>query len=56
MKAEVIDRLLASENSIRMFREYRGMILQQIADAYGVTTSRLESEIFFPISKVKETP
>lgn len=39
--AEVVDRLLAGENPVRVLRAYRGMTLQQVADACGVTNSHI---------------
>lgn len=39
--AEVADRLLAGEHPVRVLRSYRGMTLQQLADACGVTNSHI---------------
>jgi DNA-binding XRE family transcriptional regulator len=39
--AEVADRLLAGEHPVRVFRSHRGMTLQQVADACGVTNSHI---------------
>jgi transcriptional regulator with XRE-family HTH domain len=33
----LVDRLIAGEHPVRVWREYRGMTLQQLADACGVT-------------------
>jgi DNA-binding XRE family transcriptional regulator len=35
--AEIVDRLLADENPVRVFREYRGMTLRQVGEACGVS-------------------
>ena len=37
--AEVVDRLLAGEPPVRVWREYRGLTQAQIAEAAGVTQS-----------------
>jgi DNA-binding XRE family transcriptional regulator len=37
----VVDRLLASEHPARVFREHRGLTLQQVADACGVTNAAI---------------
>ena len=39
--AEVVDRLLAGEHPVRVLRSHRGMTLQQVADACGVTNSHI---------------
>lgn len=39
--AEVADRLLAGEHPVRVLRSHRGMTLQQVADACGVTNSHI---------------
>lgn len=39
--ADVVDKLLAGENPVRVLRAYRGMTLQQVADACGVTNSHV---------------
>jgi len=39
--AEVADRLLAGENPVRVLRGHRGLTLQQVADACGVTNSHI---------------
>ncbi len=39
--ADVADRLLAGENPVRVWRAYRGITLQQVADACGVTNSHV---------------
>lgn len=39
--AEVVDRLLSGENPVRVLRSYRGMTLQQVADACGVTNAHI---------------
>lgn len=39
--ADVVDGLLAGENPVKMLRAYRGMTLQQVADACGVTNSHV---------------
>ena len=44
--AEMVDRLLAGENPLRVWREHRGMTAAQVAEAVGVTpahVSKLES-------------
>ncbi len=44
--AEVVDRLLAGESPLRVWREHRGMSAAQVAEAVGVTpahVSKLES-------------
>ncbi|MGH7015095.1 MAG: helix-turn-helix domain-containing protein [Stellaceae bacterium] len=35
--AAVVDRLLAGENPIRVWREYRRLTLEQLADATGIS-------------------
>ncbi len=43
---EVVDRLLAGENQLRVWREYRGMTAAKLAAAVGITpahVSKLES-------------
>ena len=39
--AAVVDRLLAGEHPVRVLREHRGLTLQQVADASGVTNSAI---------------
>lgn len=39
--AKVADRLLAGEHPVRVLRSHRGMTLQQVADACGVTNSHI---------------
>jgi DNA-binding XRE family transcriptional regulator len=39
--AEVADRLLAGEHPVRVLRSHRGMTLQQVADACGVTNAHI---------------
>jgi DNA-binding XRE family transcriptional regulator len=39
--AAVVERLLAGENKLRVWREYRGMTLQDLARAIGVSVSYL---------------
>src|SRR5512144_2975427 len=39
--AAVVDRLLAGEHPVRVLREHRGLTLQQVADAGGVTNSAI---------------
>lgn len=39
--AEVVDRLLAREHPVRVFRSHRGLTLQQVADACAVTNSHI---------------
>ena len=39
--ADVVDRLLAGENPVKVLRAHRGMTLQQVADACGVTNSHV---------------
>jgi len=39
--AEIADRLLAGDNPVRVFRAYRGLSLQQLADACGVTNAHI---------------
>lgn len=39
--AEVVDRLLADENAVRVLREHRGLTLKQVAEACGVTSSHI---------------
>ena len=44
--AEVVDRLLAGDNPIRVYRTYRGMTQKQLAEAAGISTgdvSRIET-------------
>jgi len=44
--AEVVDRLLAGESPLRVWREHRGMTAAQVAEAAGITpahVSKLES-------------
>jgi len=44
--AAVVDRLLAGENPLRVWREHRGMTAVQVAEAVGITpahVSKLES-------------
>ncbi len=44
--AEVVDRLLAGESPLRVWREHRGMSAVQLAEAVGITpahVSKLES-------------
>lgn len=38
---DLVDRLLAGDNPVRVLREYRGMTLQQVADACGVTNAHV---------------
>jgi DNA-binding XRE family transcriptional regulator len=38
---EIADRILAGENPVRVFRGYRGLTLQQLADSCGVTNSHI---------------
>ncbi len=42
--AEVVDRMLAGENLVRVFREYRGMTLAELAREAGISPAYL-SEI-----------
>lgn len=39
--ADITDRLLAGEHPVRVLRSHRGMTLQQVADACGVTNSHI---------------
>ena len=39
--AEIVDRLLADENPIKVFREYRGMTQRALAAAVGINTAYL---------------
>lgn len=39
--SEVVDRLIAGENKIRVFRECRGMSQAQLAEATGVSASAM---------------
>ncbi len=44
--AEVVNRLLNGENALRVWREYRGLTLKQLADLAGVSApfvSQIES-------------
>ena len=38
---EVVDRLLAGENPVRVLRAYRGLTLQEVADACGVSNPHI---------------
>jgi len=40
-RAEVVQRLLAQENAVRVFREYRGLSREQLAEAAGIEGSDL---------------
>lgn len=39
--ADIVDKLLAGENPVRVLRAHRGMTLQQVADACGVTNAHV---------------
>jgi DNA-binding XRE family transcriptional regulator len=39
--AEIVNRILDGENSIRVWREHRGLSASQLADACGVTVSAI---------------
>ncbi len=38
---ELVDRLLADENPVRVFREFRGMIQRELAAKVGINTAYL---------------
>ncbi len=40
-KIDLVDRLLADENPIRVFREYRGMTQRELATKVGVNAAYL---------------
>lgn len=39
--AQIADRLLAGEHPVRVLRAHRGLTLQQVADACGVTNAHI---------------
>jgi DNA-binding XRE family transcriptional regulator len=39
--AEIVDRILAGENRVRVWREHRGMSVKSLAEAAGVTPAYL---------------
>ncbi len=39
--AEIVDRILAGENRVRVWREHRGMSIKTLAEAAGVTPAYL---------------
>ncbi|QLA17528.1 helix-turn-helix domain-containing protein [Desulfolutivibrio sulfoxidireducens] len=39
--AEVVNRLLGGENPVKVLRAHRGLTLQQVAEACGVTNSHI---------------
>jgi DNA-binding XRE family transcriptional regulator len=46
--SEMVDRMLAGENPVRVWREHRGMTQQQLADLAGISKaylSQIEGEV-----------
>jgi predicted transcriptional regulator len=41
LPAEMVDRLLAGENALRVWRKHRGKTLARLAEEVGITTSFL---------------